>query len=62
MANRLVIDRRRGLWLGVCRGLADYTGVPVGVVRIALLILTIVSLGIPGVIAYALVGWLAGEG
>jgi len=62
MSNRLVIDRRRGLWLGVCRGLADYSGVPVGLVRIALMVLTIVSLGIPGVIAYALVGWLAGEG
>lgn len=62
MSNRLVIDRRRGLWLGVCRGLADYIGVPVGLVRIALLILTVVSFGIPGVIAYALVGWLAGEG
>ncbi len=62
MSNRLVIDRRRGLWLGVCRGLADYTGVPVGVVRLALLFLTIVSFGIPGVIAYVLVGWLAGEG
>lgn len=62
MSQRLVIDRRRGLWLGVCRGLADYTGVPVGIVRIALLILTMVSLGIPGVIAYVLVGWLAGEG
>ena len=44
MSNRLVIDRRRGLWLGVCHGLADYSGVPVGLIRIVLLILTIVSL------------------
>ena len=62
MSNRLVIDRRHGLWLGVCRGLADYSGIPVGLVRLALLILTCVSFGIPGVIAYVLVGWLAGEG
>ncbi len=61
MSNRLVIDRRRGLWLGVCRGLADYTGLPVGLVRLALLVLTVVSFGLPGVIVYGLIGWLAGE-
>ena len=61
MSNRFVIDRRRGLWLGVCRGVADYTGLPVGLVRLLLLMLTIVSFGLPGVIAYVLIGWLAGE-
>jgi phage shock protein C len=61
MSNRFVIDRHRGLWLGVCRGVADYSGLPVGLVRLALLILTIVSFGIPGVVAYILIGWLAGE-
>jgi phage shock protein C len=61
MSDRFVIDRHRGLWLGVCRGVADYSGLPVGLVRLALLILTIVSFGIPGVIAYVLIGWLAGE-
>jgi phage shock protein PspC (stress-responsive transcriptional regulator) len=61
MSNRFVIDRRRGLWLGVCRGFADYSGLPVGLVRLALLALTVISFGLPGVIFYILIGWLAGE-
>ncbi len=59
--NSFVIDRRRGMWLGVCRGVADYTGLPVGLVRLALIVLTIMSFGFPGLVAYILIGWLAGE-
>jgi phage shock protein C len=59
--SRLVIDRRNGWWLGVCRGFADYAGVPVGLVRLAVLFLTIVGFGLPGVLAYLLIGWLAGR-
>jgi len=62
MSNRFVIDRRRGLLLGVCRGVADYTDLPVGLIRLVFLILTVVSFGFPGIVAYLLVGWLAGEG
>ncbi len=61
MSNRFVIDRRRGAWLGVCQGVADFTGLPVALVRIVLLVLTVVSFGLPGVIIYCLIGWLAGE-
>ncbi len=59
--SRLVIDRRRGLWLGVCQGLADYTGTHVGLIRFATVFLTIAGLGLPGIVAYVLVGWLAGS-
>ncbi len=61
MTNRLVIDRRRGMWLGVCQGLADFSGVNVTLVRIATVLLTVFSAGFPAFVAYVLVGWLAGE-
>jgi phage shock protein C len=61
MSDRFVIDRRRGMWLGVCRGLADWSGTDVGLIRLAVVLLTILGLGLPGVIAYFLIGWLAGE-
>jgi phage shock protein PspC (stress-responsive transcriptional regulator) len=57
-ANPIRIDRRQGLWLGVCQGVADWSGVPVGLVRTLLLLVTIFSLGLPAVIAYALIGYL----
>jgi phage shock protein C len=60
MSNRFEIDRRRGLWLGVCRGFADWSGADVGLVRVALVALTLLGLGLPGIIAYVLIGWLAG--
>lgn len=59
--SRLIIDRRQGMWLGVCRGFADYVGADVGLVRLAVLFLTIMGLGLPGIIAYVLIGWLAGS-
>jgi phage shock protein C len=61
MERRFVIDRRRGMWMGVCQGLADYSGSPVFLIRLAVIFLTIMGLGLPGVVAYALIGWLAGE-
>jgi phage shock protein C len=61
MSDRFVIDRRRGMWLGVCRGLADWSGTDAGLVRLAVVVLTILGLGLPGVVAYVLIGWLAGE-
>lgn len=61
MNDRLVIDRRHGMWLGVCQGLADYSHAPVLLIRLGFIFLTLMGLGLPGVIAYALIGWLAGE-
>jgi phage shock protein C len=60
MSNRFVIDRRRGVWLGVCRGFADWSGTDAGLVRVALILLTILSFGLTGIVAYILIGWLAG--
>jgi len=61
MNDRFVIDRRRGMWLGVCQGMADFSGVDVTLVRLALVLLTVFSAGFPALVAYVLIGWLAGE-
>ncbi len=61
MTDRFVIDRRRGMWLGVAQGAADYSGLNVTLVRLALVLLTVFSAGFPAIVAYVLIGWLAGE-
>lgn len=61
MDRHFVIDRRRGMWLGVCRGLADYSGAPAGLVRAGAVLLTVAGLGLPGVLAYLAVGLIAGR-
>ena len=61
MTDRLVIDRRQGVWLGVCRGMADYAGVDVTLVRLLTVLLTVLGAGFPIFVAYVLIGWLAGE-
>lgn len=58
MTPSFAVDRHRGLWLGVCRGLADRSGAPVSLIRAGAILLTLAGLGIPGVIAYALIGLL----
>jgi phage shock protein C len=60
MSHPFVIDRRRGMLLGVCRGFADWSGTDAGLVRIALVLLTMLGLGLHAILAYVLIGWLAG--
>jgi phage shock protein C len=38
-------DKRKGRWLGICAGIADYTGIDVTVVRIATVLLTVLGSG-----------------
>ena len=53
------LDRANRKWLGVCSGLADYTGLDVTLVRVGVVLLTLVG-GFPWtVIAYLLVAWIA---
>lgn len=51
-------DKKNGKWLGVCAGIADYTGIDVVVVRIAVVLLTILGSGNP-LIAYLVAGFIA---
>lgn len=51
-------DKQNGKWLGVCAGIADYTGIDVLWVRVATVVLSVVTSGWP-IIAYLAIGLLA---
>ena len=57
--TKFYLDKRHGKMMGVCAGIADYTGVDVTWVRVGTVLLTIVG-GFPWtVIAYFITGWVA---
>ncbi len=58
MSNRFLINRRDSKIMGVAAGIADYTGIDVLVVRLALVALLLVT-GPVVLILYLLTGWLA---
>ena len=60
MTNRFLINRREGKLMGVAAGIADYSGVDVLVVRLALVALLLVT-GPLVILFYILTGWLAAE-
>lgn len=51
-------DQRNGKWMGVCAGIADYTGIDVTVIRIAVVLLTVLGSGAT-LIAYVVAGMIA---
>ena len=53
------LDKRNAKWLGVCSGLAQYTGMDVMWVRVAAVMLTIVGAGSVIVPGYFVIAWLA---
>ena len=57
--TKFYLDKQNSKWLGVCSGIADYTGVDVTWVRVGTVVLTIAG-GFPWtLIAYCLVAWMA---
>lgn len=62
MARRtsFFLDRRNGKFLGVCAGIADYTGFDVLWVRVATVLATVFGFPFP-LIAYGVIAWLADE-
>ncbi len=50
-------DKQNGKWLGVCSGIADYTGVDATVVRIAMVLGTL--MGMPLILFYIVAGIVA---
>ena len=60
MTNRFLINRRDAKIMGVAAGIADYSGVDVLVVRLALVALLLVT-GPVAILFYLLTGWLAGD-
>jgi phage shock protein C len=62
MARRtgFYLDKRQGKVLGVCAGIADYTGFDVLWVRVGVALASIIGAPFP-IIAYFLVGWIADD-
>jgi len=57
--TKFYVDKQNGKWLGVCAGIADYTGIDATWVRVGTVILTIAG-GFPWtLLAYWLVAWMA---
>jgi phage shock protein C len=56
--TKFYLDKRNKKWLGVCAGIADYTGLDPTVVRIGLVVLTFVA-GPWTLLAYWLTAWMA---
>jgi phage shock protein C len=51
-------DKRNGKWMGVCAGIADYTGIDVTVVRIGFVVAVIMGSGAP-LLVYLAAGFIA---
>ena len=61
MTNRKTfrLDKLNGKFMGVCAGIANYTGIDVTIVRIAAVVVTLLG-GFPWtLIAYGVAAWLA---
>jgi len=57
--TKYYLDKSNGKWMGVCSGLADYTGIDVLWIRVGVIVLTIMG-GFPWtLIAYFVTVWLA---
>lgn len=57
--TKFYLDKRNGKFLGVCSGIADYTGIDATWVRVGTVLLTVIG-GFPWtVIAYFITAWVA---
>lgn len=58
MNGRFLLNREQGKVLGVASGLADWTGVDVLIIRLAMIAATLIT-GPVMILFYILTGWLA---
>lgn len=56
--TKFYLDKQHARVMGVCSGLADYTGIDVLWLRVGLVILTLSTTGML-ILGYLLIGWLA---
>jgi len=61
--TRFYLDKREAKFLGVCAGVADYTGLDVLLVRVGFVLLNFATgfFGGMGIVAYFVVAWLASD-
>ena len=60
MNNRFILNRQQGKVMGIASGLADWTGIDVLIIRLALIVGTLIT-GPVVVLLYILTGWLAAD-
>lgn len=60
MNGRFVLNRPQGKVMGIAAGLADWTGIDVLVIRLALIVGTLIT-GPVLILLYILTGWLAAD-
>ena len=60
MNGRFVLKPADAKLMGVCSGLADWTGIDVLVIRLGLIIATLIT-GPVAILLYVLTGWLAAD-
>lgn len=60
MNGRFILNASSGKLMGVCSGLADWTGVDVRIVRLGLIVATLIT-GPVALLLYLLTGWLAAD-
>jgi phage shock protein C len=60
MNGRFLVNRPRAKVMGVCAGLADWLGIDVLIIRLALIVATLFT-GPVALLLYVLVGWLASD-
>lgn len=60
MNGRFVLKPADAKLMGVCAGLADWTGIDVLAIRLGLIIATLVT-GPVAILLYILTGWLAAD-
>lgn len=58
MTNRFLLNPAKAKLMGVCAGLADWLGIDVLAIRIAIIVATLVT-GPIAALLYILTGWLA---
>jgi phage shock protein C len=56
--TKFYLDKANGKWLGVCSGLADYTGIDVLWLRLGFVMLTFAMFPL-NVVGYVLIAWMA---
>ena len=60
MTGRFVLNRPQGKVMGIASGLADWTGIDVLIIRLAMIAATLLA-GPVTILLYILTGWLAAE-
>lgn len=56
--TKFYLDKQNSKWLGVCSGIADYTGIDVMIIRVATVLGTIFGSGAM-LVAYLIIAWMA---